>query len=624
MKNIKVIRYFLIEVAFTLAMLVYAVKLHNVYSVSGPYEVEFVKITCLAIVALIWFFGPMLNRLVMLLVGEAYTFYLVGQDVYKRGFQQYCRFSTMKDLFGEVWGARASAFELVTAKDIMPFVLLLVICVAFFIVYLLLQRDCFSLKWRIPYKLAVLLLFFPAKSCLNNYNALVEDLRSQADAFQLYHSEYYAFDMMQNTKDFVEKYGLLTFAYRDGQKFFSNEVVGDPEREEIAAFMAEQPEQHSSQYHGLFEGKNAFFIQAESFINAAVDPDLTPTLYKMFNEGVVFDGFNTPLMAGSTSDTEFMANTSVIPITQGKSICYNFYQDTFPVTLPGVFGSYGFNPIIYHNNYGEYYNRTLFMPTLGYKTFFDCTGLGLEDEAPDSVVADVVQWIYSGTSNPYMAYWITYSGHQPYQKDSVGVSEEDWAAIYAKYPDIDENFASFLAKNMDLDRGLGNMMNLLADNGKLDDVVFIFFGDHFAKGIDFTESSDFYKQTGKDYSFDSSYTGLVFYNSATEGFHYYKEGTILDLLPTVCDLWNFDYDAHAVFGRSLFDDEYDGFYFTEYGNWRSNYYEFDSTTGTLTARNNASFDMEKAQQEMSRRVKEREICNKILELDYFGTQESSN
>ena len=624
MKRIKTIRYFLIEITFTLAMLVYITKLHGIYSPSSEFEVEFLKMLCLLTIILIWVFGPMLNRFVMLIFGGLYTFYLVSQDVYKRAFQQYYHFSTAKDLIGEVWGEKASAFEFIKFNDLIPFFILLALCIIFFIAYLLLQRRCISLKVSIPLKLVALLLIIPMMGCYRNYERKVDYLKSETDQFTLYQSEFYSFDMMQNVNEFVEKYGFLTYAFRDGQKYLSKNVFDGSERKEIAAFLAEQPQQTYSEYHGLFEGKNAFFIQAESFINVAVDPDLTPTLYRMFNDGIVIDGFNTPLLAGSTSDTEFMANTSVIPVTMGKSVCYNFYEDTFPVTLPGTFANYGFNPIVYHNNYGEYYNRTKFMPTLGYKTFFDCTGMGKEDQTTDSELLEEMKWIYSGTSNPYMAYWITYSGHQPYIKDSVGVTDEEWAMIYDKYPNISEEYASFFAKNMDLDRGLASFMETMEENGKLDDVVFIFYGDHIAKGIDYTAGSDFYEQTGITYKEDSEFTGLVFYNTATEGFHYYKKGTVLDLLPTVCDLWNFEYDTKSVFGRNLLDDSYRGFYFSEFGNWITNDYEYNPSTGEIIPLVGDSLDNEKITQEMQRRIKEREICNQILELDYFGSDENGN
>ena len=138
------------------------------------------------------------------------------------------------------------------------------------------------------------------------------------------------------------------------------------------------------------------------------------------------------------------------------------------------------------------------------------------------------------------------------------------------------------------------------------------------------KGSDFYEQTGLTYKEDNEFTGLVFYNTATEGFRYYKKGTILDLLPTVCDLWNFEYDTKSVFGRNLLDDSYRGFYFSEFGNWITNDYEYNPSTGEIIPLVGDSLDNEKITQEMQRRIKEREICNQILELDYFGSDENGN
>ncbi|MBQ1568209.1 MAG: hypothetical protein IIZ80_10000, partial [Erysipelotrichaceae bacterium] len=72
------------------------------------------------------------------------------------------------------------------------------------------------------------------------------------------------------------------------------------------------------------------------------------------------------------------------------------------------------------------------------------------------------------------------------------------------------------------------------------------------------------------------------------------------------------------------DDSYRGFYFSEFGNWITNDYEYNPSTGEIIPLVSDSLDNEKISQEMQRRIKEREICNQILELDYFGSDENGN
>src|SRR5699024_2243938 len=59
-----------------------------------------------------------------------------------------------------------------------------------------------------------------------------------------------------------------------------------------------------NEYTGMFEGYNVIFFTLEGFSGYAIDPELTPTLYKLTHEGFVFNNFYTPLHFTSTSGGE--------------------------------------------------------------------------------------------------------------------------------------------------------------------------------------------------------------------------------------------------------------------------------------------------------------------------------
>ena len=63
---------------------------------------------------------------------------------------------------------------------------------------------------------------------------------------------------------------------------------------------------NQNDYTGIFKGKNLIYILAESFNPIAIDKDLTPTLYKLYNEGFKFNNYYTPLFPVSTADGEYM------------------------------------------------------------------------------------------------------------------------------------------------------------------------------------------------------------------------------------------------------------------------------------------------------------------------------
>ena len=70
---------------------------------------------------------------------------------------------------------------------------------------------------------------------------------------------------------------------------------------------------NKNKYTGIFENKNLIFITAESFSFSFIDKDLTPTLYKLKDEGFNFENFYTPIYYASTSDGEYTNLTGLLP-----------------------------------------------------------------------------------------------------------------------------------------------------------------------------------------------------------------------------------------------------------------------------------------------------------------------
>ncbi|MGN1388967.1 MAG: hypothetical protein ACI4WR_04915, partial [Bulleidia sp.] len=139
----KIIRYLLIELAYTLFNVFYFRFAEQTYSVSTSYETELFSIFLLGAVFLIWFLGPMLNRWFMLVYGEIFNAYLIAQTCYRKAFQSYFRFNTVADLLSEVWGARDSAAEFVSGQDIAFLVIYLAVTILFIVLYFLFERKVF-------------------------------------------------------------------------------------------------------------------------------------------------------------------------------------------------------------------------------------------------------------------------------------------------------------------------------------------------------------------------------------------------------------------------------------------------------------------------------------------------
>ena len=151
--TVKILIYFIIEILFTLLIGAYFYYLKDNFSVNTIYSGPLFNILLLVLIILIWFIGPMFNRYVVFIYSFLYGLYLVSQSVYYRAFGQYYRFNTAISLFNEVVGAKDSALEFVTMNDLAPFIYLIIVTIVFIILYFTLQRKCFKLLYRLPYKL---------------------------------------------------------------------------------------------------------------------------------------------------------------------------------------------------------------------------------------------------------------------------------------------------------------------------------------------------------------------------------------------------------------------------------------------------------------------------------------
>ena len=63
----------------------------------------------------------------------------------------------------------------------------------------------------------------------------------------------------------------------------------------------------------MFKDKNLIVFVAEAFSPMAINEELTPTLYRLYNEGFQFTNFYTPVFYVSTSDGEYVSLQSLLP-----------------------------------------------------------------------------------------------------------------------------------------------------------------------------------------------------------------------------------------------------------------------------------------------------------------------
>lgn len=593
----------LFEVLFYLSIFAYMLVIKSIYSTNVSYDLKAFFGFALAIIGISILVGGHVNKYVSLLLCTIYTLYLVAQKTYFKGFGSYFRFSTAKELSSEVAGQGAAINELFDMKDIIPFVVLFLIVVIFLVL-----RYCLKIKTKYKWyvHLSSLLCFLLAFVSINSMVKQVYATNTN-DNFQIYHTDFYVYDTVNNPKVFVDNLGLLTFEFRDLQSLIQEQKNTELYAEKIDNyFNSIDSTKKTNDYTGMFKDKSLLVIQAESLNNFGINEELTPTLYKMINNSIQITNFDTPLLIGSTSDSEFMANTSFIPEAEGYSVCYQYVNNAYPLTIGNLFKNNGYSTNAFHNNYGEYYNRFTTFDNYGYE-FFDSYGLGIESEANDASVSEQIGWI-DAEKEKFVSLWISYSGHQPYGLEDVGVNKEDVETIKKLYPNLNDDYVSYLAKTMDFDKAVEQFLNVMEWMGRINDVVVVIYGDHVAKGLDLSRGTNFDEVFGvnSDDNPSITYTPLFIYANDMEHQVIDKYCTALDILPTLMNLWGIDYNDEYAFGHDILDDEYRGFCFDANGNYWNNDFYFNSTNNAITTYNGYSEDS--AREIVNDFNKKREVC----------------
>lgn len=610
MKFSKNVSFLIINIVFCIS---YLIIVYPYIPTSGESFTIFI-ILLFILNTIILMFPLRLRAVIMMIILALISLYFGMQTIYYRGFQQFGSITTALSIDKTMFKFTNSALELMRLGDIRYF---LTPIIAFYLVWKMIKKNIIQ------------------KNVLNQFTVLILSIVISYVQYTSFHKQLdnsLSYPIKMSDKDiiysnipninvFVDNFGLNGLLFREFDINvkaieFQPELTIEQQISKIFE-MNNKPEKNS--YTGIFEGKNLLLIQAESLNNFAIDEVLTPTLYRLKTNGIFIEGYNSPLLIGSTSDSEFMANTSLLPANNGKITSNEYYNNYFPITLANTFNQAGYYSMATHNNYGIYYNRSVMMPKLGYE-FFDAIGINAYDNVEDSYVIDHIKWIMY-EKEKYFSYWITFTSHQPYGKDTLNETQLNYLEqVEKRFPTIKEEEKVYISKVMDLDRGLKQLIIDYKNSGVLDDLVIMIYGDHFPKGI--FENKEEYRNLceTRGIKFESCFrTPFIIWNNDQNAQVFNKVSSTLDISPTIYDLFNLKYDYRWVLGNSIFDPSYEGFLFDEYSIIFTDNFTYDSSRNSVV--HNWTKSEQQFRLEASDLLNKLNIGYKVVENDYFNSLE---
>ncbi|HZJ85893.1 MAG TPA: LTA synthase family protein [Erysipelotrichaceae bacterium] len=333
---------------------------------------------------------------------------------------------------------------------------------------------------------------------------------------------------------------------------------------------------------GVFEGYNVISITAEGFSNIAVHPEVTPTLYKLVNEGVKFNNFYNPIWGVSTSDGEYAHMTGLIPkagVWSMREVANNY----MPYVLGMQHKPLGYKTMAYHNHTYTFYDRHLTYPSFDYTYKGLGSGLDVEFTWPESDVEmmelSVDDYIHN---EPFSTYYMTVSGHMNYTWDGNFISSKNKHLVdHLNYSD---NAKAYLASQIELDLALEYLLNRLEEKGVLDKTLIVLVGDHYPYGL---PKEDFDNLAGHEVeeNFEIYKSNLIIYNNQLPGVVVDDYTYTLDILPTISNMLGLEYDSRLLMGRDVFSKSEplvifnDKSFITDLGFYNANTKEFIPNDG---------------------------------------------
>ena len=452
-----------------------------------------------------------------------------------------------------------------------------------------------------------------------------------------------------NREFIVQRFGIILYQGNDLIQSLTpkiNSLFGyDEAAKEFKEFYSKKfsEEVHKdNKYTGILEGMNVVFIHMESIQNFLVNMqvngvEITPTINKLSKEGMYFSNFFPQISIGTSSDTEFTLNTSLMPASSGTVFVQ--YYDRDYVSIPKLLKEKGYYTFSAHANGSSMWNRNNMHPSLGYddmyfQDFFvydektDRLGLGMKDTMFFEQMQPVLEELEKNNTS-YMGTLIQLSNHSPF-------SATDWnPQLYDElgsldltntYTTIDEEtgeevqitddylkgtkLGNYLISAHYADLALGTFIDYVNNSEYYDNTVFVLYGDHDAK-LDKAEyqyyfnynieTGELYEEGDPEYVNYDNFANEI--NRKTPLIIWTKNKNVAkkikrvndnvmgmyDVMPTLGNMMNFDY-KYAL-GHDIYDIGENNVVIFPNGNFVTNKVYYNNSSGNYMIIGNDSGDV---------------------------------
>lgn len=369
-----------------------------------------------------------------------------------------------------------------------------------------------------------------------------------------------------------------------------------------------------NEWSGKFKGKNLIFIVAEAFHPIAINETLTPTLYKLQNEGFNFTNFYQPIYGCSTSDGEFTSLYSLLPgaATCTMKVTQNNY---YPYSFGNLFDN-SYTKTAFHGGKYKYYSRNKTLPNLGFDYYACGNGLNINCKSwPQSDVEMVEDSLkYWIKEERFVTYYMSISGHLEYNFYGNLIAKKNQELVNSM--NASNAIKAYMATQIEFDRALEYLISELKKAGKLDDTVIAIVPDHYPYGLTNDEIKNYAGIT--DITFELYKNTFILWNSEMkESVQVDKYSSNIDILPTILNLFGIEYDSRLLIGKDILSNS-DGIVMFNNFNWINKYGKYNYAKNEFIPNNGYSLNKNEINS-INNDIQNKFIMSKYVVLeDYYN------
>lgn len=320
-------------------------------------------------------------------------------------------------------------------------------------------------------------------------------------------------------------------------------ILRKDERNLDASFRPDETADMALLYHPELKGERKSFsdtviiLLIESLESWAVHKEIMPNLEAFTHKDNVLysDSLKPQILAGTSSDGQFIINTGILPIDHG-AVCFTYSEQTYPSIASNSDGDAVM--IIPHSD--EVWNQKQMSPAEGYGTTVQ---VGKDD---DEIFDCVLEHVGKGFK---VVHSLTLSSHVPF---TAGAAESSLQTS----PDMPLLMANYVKCMNYTDENMRAILEQTEAGGLLHNATIVITGDHTIFYKDRRKSMKRYcSHTGLPYRVEDPYCPLVIYsphikaNRQVEGECYQ-----MDIYPTVMGILGNPDPVWDGFGINLADE----------------------------------------------------------------------